>query len=387
MSGFSSAHPNEREIASELRLRADPLPVARLSRKVLVGLGATVSVGVIAAVAYAMTDAPAKAQAAEVYKTASARPERLASLPKDYASAPKLGPPLPGDLGRPILEAQALGPSELALAQPADPAAIQRAEEASAARQRLAQERDSARMSRLFAAEARATGADVELALPGTTALPVAAGADSGLLGGIGDPRTTSPERLTRAPSPYVIQAGAVIPAALVTGIRSEIPGQIVGQVTEDVFDSPTGKHLLIPQGSRLIGVYDTNVEFGQSRLLLAWTRLILPDGRSLVLEKLPAGDAQGYAGLQDRVDRHWGTLAGMAALSTVLGIGAELGSGEGESAVLRALRRGGSNSMNQVGQEAVGRGLSVAPTLTIRPGAPVRVMVTRDLILEPYSR
>lgn len=386
MSGSSSAHPNEREIAAELRLRADPIPVARVSRRVLVGLGATVSLGVIAAVAYAMTDVPAKAQAAEVYKAASARPERLASLPKDYASVPKLGPPLPGDLGRPILEAQA----EADLTQPAaDPAAIQRAEEAAAVRQRLTQERDAARMSRLFAADARSTDVGISgLPMPGAPGLPIAAAASaSGFVAAMGDARTTSPERLSSAPSPFVVQAGAVIPAALVTGIRSDLPGQIVGQVTEDVFDSPTGKHLLIPQGSKLIGVYDTNVGFGQSRLLLAWTRLILPDGRSLVLEKLPAGDAQGYAGLQDRVDRHWGTLAGMAALSTVLGIGAELGSGEGESAVIRALRRGGSNSMNQVGQEAVGRGLSVAPTLTIRPGAPVRVMVTRDLILEPYSR
>jgi len=110
----------------------------------------------------------------------------------------------------------------------------------------------------------------------------------------------------------------------------------------------------------------------------------MLPNGRSLVLEKLPAGDARGYAGLSGKVDPHWRGLIGMAALSTVLGVGANIGN-DGDSDIVRALRQGASGTFNQVGQQAVGQGLSVPPTLTIAPGAPVRVLVTRDLILEPY--
>jgi type IV secretion system protein VirB10 len=206
------------------------------------------------------------------------------------------------------------------------------------------------------------------------------------VLDGPVDRRTTSPDRLSGPASPFVVQAGAVIPAALITGVRSDLPGQIVGQVTENVYDTPTGRFLLIPQGSRLIGAYDTGVVFGQSRVLLAWTRLILPNGRSLVLEKLPAGDSQGYAGLQDRVNRHWGTVFGAAVLSTVLGVGAQLGQHEHESEILDALRFGAAGTLNQVGQQAVGKALDVPPTITVRPGAPVRVMVTRDLVLEPYQ-
>ena len=157
--------------------------------------------------------------------------------------------------------------------------------------------------------------------------------------------------------------------------------------MTENIFDSPTGRSLLIPQGARLIGVYDSQVAFGQSRVLLVWTRLIMPNGRSIMLERQPAADTGGYAGLQDEVDNHWGELFKAALLSTLLGVGAELGSGagNGDSAILQALRRGAGDSLNQTGQQVVRRNLNMQPTLTIRPGFPVRVIVNRDLVLEPY--
>jgi type IV secretion system protein VirB10 len=204
------------------------------------------------------------------------------------------------------------------------------------------------------------------------------------ILDGPVDRRTASVERLSAPPSPYVIQAGTVIPAALITGVRADLPGQVVAQVTENVFDSPTGRFLLIPQGSRLIGAYDSRISAGQTRVLLAWTRLILPGGDSMVLENQPAGDGQGYAGLQDGVDRHWRELFGMATLSTLLGVGAELGAGQEESDIVRALRRGATGALSQVGQQAVGQALDLAPTLTVRPGLSVRVIVTRDLVLRP---
>jgi type IV secretion system protein VirB10 len=182
-----------------------------------------------------------------------------------------------------------------------------------------------------------------------------------------------------------VIQAGATIPAALVAGLRSDLPGQVIAQVTEPVFDSPTGRHLLIPQGSRLVGQYDAEIGYGQERVLLVWNRLILPDGRSVVLERQPGADAAGYAGLQDRVDNHWGRLFRAGLLSTLLGVGAEL-SRNGDSDVARAIREGAQESVGDAGQEVVRRQLEIRPTLTVRPGHPVRVIVTRDLILEPYG-
>jgi type IV secretion system protein VirB10 len=203
------------------------------------------------------------------------------------------------------------------------------------------------------------------------------------------DRRTTSPDRLSRPASPFVVQAGTVIPAALITGIRSDLPGQITAQVTENVHDSPTGRFLLIPQGSRLIGTYDSQIAFGQSRVLLVWTRLIMPNGRSIVLERQPGADTGGYAGLEDEVDNHWGALFKAALLSTLLGVGSELGSTSGtgnNGDIIQALRRGSSDSLNQTGQQAVRRNLNIQPTLTIRPGFPVRVIVNRDLVLEPYK-
>ena len=187
------------------------------------------------------------------------------------------------------------------------------------------------------------------------------------------------------APSPYVVQAGAVIPAALITGIRSGLPGQITAQVTENIYDSPTGRLLLIPQGTRLIGQYDNGVGFGQRRVLLVWNRLILPNGKSIVLERQPGADSEGYAGLEDGVDYHWWDLAKAAALSTLLGVGAELATDDGDRLV-SAIQGGAQNTINDAGQQIVRRQLSIQPTLIIRPGFPVRVIVTRDLVLEPYG-
>jgi len=201
------------------------------------------------------------------------------------------------------------------------------------------------------------------------------------------DKRTVSPDRLEAKASPYVVQAGTVIPAALITGIRSDLPGQITAQVTEAVYDSPTGHYLLIPQGAKLIGQYDSSVAFGQSRILLVWTRIIMPDGTSIVLERQPGADTQGYAGLEDEVDNHWGMLFKAAVLSTLLSVGAEAGTSQNENNLVQAIRSGASNSISQTGQQIVQRQLNIQPTLTIRPGFPVRVIVTRDLVLAPYGQ
>ena len=270
-------------------------------------------------------------------------------------------------------------------------------------RQRIAQEREAARASRLFAGESRTPGSGpsaAALEMPGAaspqlgtlaagsgqpTTPPSEGDRRSAFLSGPADQRTISTETLQAPASPYTVQAGAVIAAAMVTGLRSDLPGQITAQVTENVYDGPTGRILLIPQGARLIGQYDAQVSFGQSRALLVWNRLILPNGRSIILERQPGADASGYAGLEDKVDNHWGQLFRAAMLSTLLSVGSEAGTSPDESDLLQAIRRGGSDSISQTGRQIVGRSLSMQPTITIRPGFPVRVIVTRDLVLEPY--
>jgi type IV secretion system protein VirB10 len=163
------------------------------------------------------------------------------------------------------------------------------------------------------------------------------------------------------------------------------LPGQIAAQVTSNVYDSRTGRLLLIPQGARLIGEYDSSIVSGQRRVLLAWNRLILPDGRSIALDRQPGGDPQGFAGLEDKVDQHWGGIARAAILSTIIGVGAQVG-GSGDDELVRAIRQGTSDTVSQEGQQIVRRQLNVQPTLTIRPGYPVRLIVTRDLVLAPVD-
>lgn len=379
------------DAAAPMRLRADAPRVTRLSRKVLAGLGLVASVGIGAALIYALQTGDAGRPADELYSTDNrSTADGLAGLPRDYSGVPQLGPPLPGDLGRPILGAQNRG-------QPLPNQAGLSAEE-----QRRLQEIETARVSRLFSgAENRSmasTGPGAATIAPPPTpdltglglapppATPSAQDRQLAFLNAAADRRTVAPDRVAAPASPYILQAGAVIAAALITGIRSDLPGQITAQVTENIYDSPTGKILLVPQGTRVVGQYDSGVGFGQRRILLVWNRLIFPNGRSIVLERQPGTDAEGYAGLEDGVDYHWGELFKAAALSTLLSVGAEAGSSGQESDIVRALRQGASNSVSQTGQQIVQRQLNIAPTLTIRPGFPVRVIVTRDLVLEPYG-
>lgn len=382
------------------QLRGPAPRVMRLSRKALATLGVVAGLSIGGSLYYALSPEGEKA-AKELYNTDSrAAAETITSGPKDYGQVPKLGKPLPGDLGGPIVSAQQRGqdvPAPPIGAQP-DP----RVQATEAARQRIAQERDAARTSTVFLGGGSA-GAGAMPSLPGLaiaapdTAAPQSPEQQNGsatqgdqagkraFMAQAANQRTVSAERLTAPASPNIVQAGSIIPAALITGIRSDLPGQITAQVTANVYDSPTGRILLIPQGARLIGEYDSEVAAGQTRVLLTWDRLIMPDGRSIVLERQPGADAAGYAGLQDRVNQHWGNLLKAAAVSTLLGVGAELGA-DSEDDLTRALRRGSQDTINQTGQQIVRRQLNVQPTLTIRPGHPLRIVLTRDLVLEPVG-
>ncbi|WP_441256299.1 TrbI/VirB10 family protein [Bradyrhizobium sp. 482_C4_N1_1] len=384
------------EETKSFRLRAEHPRVTRLSRKVLAGGSAVALLVIGATVLWSLQNNRSRNSTAdELYSTDHHNvADGITTLPKDYAGVPRqpipqLGPPLPGDLGRPILAAQGQPPTS-----GADPD-----------QQRRNQETEAAHTSHLFAstngrevrppAAAAAVGSERVVSASATSA-----GDDGSAQNGQDrklafvnasvDRRTVSPDRITKPSSPYIVQAGTVIPGALITGIRSDLPGQITAQVTENIFDTPTGRFLLVPQGARLIGMYDSQVTFGQSRVLLVWTRLIMPNGRSIVLERQPGADTAGYAGLEDQIDNHWGELFKAAALSTFLAVGTELGAGSdtnsNDSAIIQALRHGASDSLNQTGQQVVRRSLNIQPTLTVRPGFPVRVLVNRDLILVPYG-
>jgi len=196
-----------------------------------------------------------------------------------------------------------------------------------------------------------------------------------------------NPHALQRPVSPYQLLAGTVISASLVTGLNADLPGFVIAQVTEHAYDTVSGRHLLVPQGSRLIGKYDSVVAYGQERALVVWQRIIRPDGSSIVIDNLPATDTAGYAGLADGVDLHtWKLLKGVA-LATVLGVGSSLafGSGSGDSDIIRALRESTGQTTNRAGQRLIERELNVQPTLTVRPGWPLRVIVHKDLVLTPY--
>ncbi len=380
--------------AAPMRLRADPPRVTRLSRKVLAGVGLVASLGLGGALIYALQTRDSGRPNEELYSTENrSTADGLAGLPRDYSGVPRLGPPLPGDLGRPMLS-PANGGQPVPAPGIATPNPGLSQEE-----QRRLQEIETARTSRLFSGSESRVGAPAttpavvppptpnlaSLGLAPPPATPSAQDRQNAFLNAAPDRRTVAPDRVVAPPSPNVLQAGAVISAALITGIRSDLPGQITAQVTENIYDSPTGRILLVPQGTRVVGQYDNSVQFGQSRVLLVWNRLIFPNGRSIVLERQPGADSQGFAGLQDGVDYHWWDLAKAAGLSTLLNVGAELAVDD-QDRLLRAIRNGGQDTINDAGQQIVRRQLNVAPTLTIRPGFPVRVIVTRDLVLEPYG-
>jgi type IV secretion system protein TrbI len=384
----SGSAPSSASTTQSLRLHAERPKITRLSRKVLAGGTALALLLISGAVLWALrSNHPRNPAADELYSTDHHNvADGLTTLPKDYAAiprdVPRLGPPLPGDLGRPIVPAGAQSaPTGL-----------------DAEQQRANQETEAARTSKVFASTTAPTTPS-HTAFQEGPANTVSSSDDSFTQNGQDrkllfvnasvDRRTTAPDRISRPVSPFVVQAGTIIPAALITGIRSDLPGQITAQVTEAVFDSPTGRVKLVPQGARLIGIYDSQVAFGQSRVLLVWTRLIMPNGRSIVLERQQGADTGGYSGLEDEVDNHWKQLLGAAGLSTLLAIGTEVNSGADvgntNTAIVQALRRGAGDSFNQTGQQLVRRNLNIQPTLTIRPGFPVRVIVNRDLVLEPY--
>jgi type IV secretion system protein VirB10 len=189
--------------------------------------------------------------------------------------------------------------------------------------------------------------------------------------------------------SPYEVKAGTVIPTSLITGIDSDLPGQIVAQVRENVYDTVTGTYLLIPQGSRLIATYDSAVSFGQQRVLVCWNRLIRPDGISISLECMPGVDLSGYAGFSDEVDNHWWRIITGVALGTLVSATAQRSQGDvtGYNPTIPQLwAANAGGALNQAGQAITQKNLAIQPTIKVRPGYSVNVLVTKDIVLVPYT-
>lgn len=379
-----------------LALRAPPRPVTRLSRRMLIAATVAIAVLVMAVTLWSLQKnlrlpdvRPELHNVDRIMRT-----ESLDRLPPDYSkleppkdagpSIPVLGKPLPGDLGAAMFKAeQAAAPSTAAASD------AQRAG-------RLPQEReteDAAKAPLFFrlSSQRETKSASTE---------PAARPTDDrhGISDAAGNSRT-GPQKLEKnamsgehrvqdPASPYQVMAGTIIPAALITGINSDLPGIVLATVTEPVYDSKLGRYLLIPQGTRLIGEYASQVAYGQRRVLLAWNRLVFPDATSLTLDRLPGVDSAGHAGLEDGIDRHWNQILAGAALSTLIGVAAELASPNRSSGqqVIVAAQQSVQDSINQVGQELTKKNLNVQPTLAIRPGFPVRVFVSKDLVLRPYQ-
>jgi len=408
------ATPQAGKVAPEaVALRAQPRPVTRLNRRTLAILAGGLSVAVLGATIWSLQPQRRAAnEQAELYNVDRvSKSEGLDALPADYSKLPalppdlpELGPPLPGDLGPAIVNSQ----------QPVTPTYTPPSHDPEDA---LRKEADAAAASSVFfrSGGQGQSAAPVAQAAPGTPGGastlaafdPLAAGSASvaaqpadpaaiqnrqdqkeAFLKG-GSTETRNSGNLALPASPYQVMAGTVIAGALVTGIKSDLPGDVIATVTEPVFDTATGKFLLIPQGSRILGRYNSQVSYGQSRVQVVWNRVILPDTSSLTLDNLVGTDPAGYAGLEDDVDWHWKHIVAGAVLTTLLGVGAELAAPENRqdgNRIVIAGRDSAQDSINQVGQEITRRNMNIQPTLTTRPGLPVRIIVNRDLVLRPYQ-
>jgi type IV secretion system protein VirB10 len=397
----------------QVALRAQPRPVTRLNRRILAVLAGGMATAVLGAMFWSLR-APERDDlngADELYNVERvAHSEGLTRLPADYLQlppeVPRLGKPLPGDLGEPILKAerQAMGYRDGQDSAEADRLArLKEAEEAAASSVFFGSIRQ--RSSTITSVAGGGEGLPTNQGLGALDSLAMLQNTSSVetdpialqnrqeqkevFLSNAGFTETRNSGDLQTPVSPYQVMAGTVIAAALVTGINSDLPGDVIAAVTEPVYDTATGRHVLIPQGSRILGRYNSQVSYGQTRVQVVWHRVILPDTSSFQIDNLAGTDPAGYAGLEDGVDWHWDRLFAGAALTTLLGVGAELAAPENRQdgdRVVIAGRDSAQDSINHVGQEVTRRNLNIQPTLTSRPGLPVRLIVNRDLVLRPYQ-
>ncbi|GLQ21312.1 TrbI/VirB10 family protein [Algimonas porphyrae] len=409
-------------MSDTLELRGKPKSVRRFSRQALIGLITITSLILVGATAMALRSPERDNQAApqELYNTTmKALPDGLSAMPTSYSDieriTPILGPPLPGDLGAGMVGRERAPvpqdnpfryqPGSRSYPSRHTPNAHPSADEILSESARtsdlffishdgqsdLRSGQDRYAQVRSFSDQTRA-GTDAPIVFDaGSDGLKTATDdlnpqtRKEAFLGAEIDAEIYNPHRIQSPVSPFQVMAGTIIPASLITGLKSDLPGQVIAQVTEHVYDTPTGQHLLIPQGSKLIGRYDSVIAYGQSRALVVWSRIIMPDGTSVTIENLPAVDMAGYAGLEDSVDRHGWRLFKAAILSSILSVSSEIGRDRDDD-ILNAMRDGGQQTINQAGQQIVTQQLQVQPTLKIRPGWRLRIIVNKDIVLQPYG-
>jgi type IV secretion system protein VirB10 len=396
------------ESAPPIDLRTPTPRVKRVNRvavaTVVAGLGVLVAFALIAALRQPeKTAAPVKSSTQLVLPA-----DALSDLPTDYAAAaaaqrrrdvPKLGEPIGGEFGAAQLDVQNEAKARSTTATD-DPVG------------KLLADMTLARLKRRAAARDakpdfgdHPSGATSVVASNAERAAPAASVGDSASRSMRDqDNRQDDKREFTRShrgtdsvldqvvqtpANTIYLGAGTVIPAVLLTGINSDLPGMITAQVAEPVYDTVSGKRVLIPQGSTLIGEYDSRITFGQERVLFVWTRVRFPNGSSLNLEGMPGTDLSGYAGVSDQVDNHGWRLAKGVVLGSILGAAAQQSYGGGLSTSNPSLGQlaaaGAAQNINNAGQQIVQKNLQVQPTLVIRPGQRVAVFVTTDIALPPY--
>lgn len=353
--------------APEIAIRTQPPSPKRLSRKVL--LAGSLAAGAVVAFALVngLSERPDRSGAGDETAVAAAGgpPESIQQAQSQYGA---------GDLPRGQFDAEDTSlASEGELLPPEDPMWAN-------AREPRGQQSEGAQASATQAAPDPQALARASPIIFSAERESSAARADDG------EGRLDS--RLRPPRSRYEIQSGDVIPAALVTALNSDLPGRVIAQVTAPVYDSVTGDHLLIPQGARLIGAYESGTRYGDHRILLVWNRLILPNGWSINLREMAATDSAGASGVSDRTDNHLdrlGAAIGLSAIISVIANGSEDNNDEGSS-LSQSVGDAAAQQAAQTGGRIVDRELTVRPTLRVRAGAPVRVLVTRDIELRPYT-
>ena len=367
----------------DVSIRAHPPSPKRLSRKVLLAGALGIGGMVAAALLLGLSDRPDRRHAeTNVAATAAGPPDSIQSASAEYdvrdLSGPELEPPR--DM---LWGAHAQPPDPAALQPPEDPAWSARGAGETAAHGSVPP--DPQTLARASSILFRADGHGGS---PGESA------AAQGAVGGSRSAFLTSQrngvdERLEAKLSPprsrYELLSGAVIPAALVTALNSDLPGRVIAQVTAPVYDSVSGDHLLIPQGARLLGTYDNATTYGDRRLLLVWNRLIFPNGWSISLRGMEGADPSGAAGLGDRADQHLDRLAGAIGLSAVISVVANEAQDKKSNSFTQSVGDAAAQEAARTGGRIVDRELAVRPTLRVRAGGAVRVLVTRDIQLRPY--
>jgi type IV secretion system protein VirB10 len=350
----------------------------------------------------------AEQSAAETTAAAPSATEAISGLPGSYGEIPRLGPRVPGEVGSMVTGNSSLLPAATGVPVAASARVVSTGLRPTAVDSEEAKLATRAREAGFgfpggSGSGGAASGGGNDLArLVGAGGLPSMA-AGPGFQKGDRDadnrqddkqeflernraPRWELKGRLHQPISPYTLFAGTVIPGVLITAINSDLPGQIEGPISQNVYDTVRGQHLILPQGTKLLGSYDSRITYGQSRILVVWTRIIRPDGSNIDLEGMPGVDLSGYAGITGAVDRHLGRILTAVLLGSVIQAGAAAGTSYTDPTFTGLARQGAGQGVNEASQQIVRKELQLQPTIRVAPGARFAVFTTKDLSIPPYQ-